>query len=716
MNTKLLTAAVAFLINGGCSNMNFIEPSASLPLSGHATVGENNPLFQTSPLLYQAPEFNLIKDEHFQAALEAGMAAQLQEIATITATKEPASFANTLVPLEQSGELLSRASAVFYNLSSSNSNATIRRIEADMAAKMAKHSDDIYLNTDLFQRIDTLYQQRDQLNLDPESYRLLTVYHRDFVWAGANLSPEQQQQIRSLNEQEAELTNSFRQRLLAQREATAIVVTDVVELAGLPAEQLAIAQQDAKEKGLANSYVIYLTNTTRQPILASLRNRALREKIWRASANRGAAGELATYPLVKALAELRAQKAEILGFESWAHYQLAPQMAQQPQAVMAMLSSMVPDVIKNTQAEAAAIQAAILADGEAFELQPWDWEYYAAKVKSQHYSLNEAEVAAYFEFENVLENGVFYTMHQLYGIQLKPRPDLPVYHPDVKAFEVFDANGQSLAIFYGDYFAREGKRGGAWMSHFVEQAQLLNQKPVIVNVLNIAKAPDGQPTLLSYDNVTTLFHEFGHALHGLFSEVTYPHLAGTNVSRDFVEFPSTYQEDWAAHPEVLAHYARHYQTGAVMPKDLLDKVLAASSFNQGFDTLEYLAAALLDMAWHSLPANHPIADVAQFEIDALSKHGVHLPYVPPRYRSGYFAHVFAGGYSASYYAYMWSEILAADAFAYTQAQGGLNRENGERFRQHILSVGNSIDPMTAYQNFRGKAPTTQALLKRRGLD
>lgn len=714
MKIKILTLAVALGLVGGCSNMKQIEVD-STPAEKAVDVNTSNPLFATSKLQYQAPEFNQINDSHYKDAIEAGIEAQLKEIQAIASNSEPATFENTLVALEKSGKLLTRATSVFYNLAGTNSNETILALRAELAPKMAKHSDDIYLNKSLFERVDSLFQQRESLGLDAESKRLLEIYHRDFVLAGANLTPEQQVEIRKLNAREAELTNTFSQKLLAQKETTAILVDTAAELDGLSNNQLATAQDNAKEKGHDGKFLIYLTNTTRQPILANLNNRKLREKIWNASISRGIQGENATYPLVKELAELRANKAQLLGFDSWAHYQLAPQMAQKPQAVMEMLSSMVPKVVANTQREASEIQALIKAEGKNFELQPWDWAYYANKVRKAKYSLDENEVKAYFEFNNVLNDGVFHTMNKLYGITLKPRKDLPVYHPDVKAYEVFDKDGTSLAIFYADYFAREGKRGGAWMNNFVEQSKLLNNKPVIVNVMNIAKAPEGQPTLVSYDNVTTMFHEFGHALHGIFSSVKYPYIAGTNVSRDFVEFPSTYQEDWASDPAVLANYARHYETGKAMPKELLDKVLASRSFNMGYDTLEYMAAALLDMEWHSIKPGTKINDVAEFEAKALAKHGVNLPYVLPRYRSGYFAHIFAGGYSASYYAYMWCEILAADAFAYTQEQGGLKPENGDTYRQHILSVGNSIDPMETYKAFRGQAPTTDALLKRRGL-
>jgi peptidyl-dipeptidase Dcp len=705
-------------VTAGCSDAPAPTDNVQVPQATAevvADVQQGNPLMVASPLQYHAPQFDLIKDEHYKPALLTGMAEQIKEVEAIANNPETPSFENTLVALERTGALLNRASMVFYNLAGSDSNETIRAIQAELAPKMAAHQDDIYLNKALFKRIDALYQQRDALNLDPQSLRLLEVYHRDFVMAGAQLNDEQQKLIRSLNEREATLTNDFRQQLMAQRDSTAVVVDSVEELAGLSEGQIAILKAAAEEKGLQDKYLIYITNTTRQPILTNMANRALRQRIWEASAERGAAGDTATYPMVKEMVELRAEKAKLLGFDSWADYRLAPAMAKTPGAVRDMFSSMVPKVAANVAREAEAIQDRIRATGEEFELQPWDWAYYANQVRAERYALDEEEVSAYFEFNSVLTKGVFYTMNRQYGVTFKPRPDLPVYHPDVLAYEVFDEDGSSIAFFYGDYFSREGKRGGAWMSAFVKQSGLLNEKPVIVNVMNIDKAPEGQPTLVSYDNTTTMFHEMGHGLHGIFSDVKYPTLSGTSVSRDFVEFPSTYQEDWAAHPEVLANYARHHETGEAMPKELLDKVLASRSFNQGYDTMEYMAAALLDMEWHSIKAGAEVADVAQFEADALVKNGVKLDYVLPRYRSGYFAHSFSGGYSASYYAYMWSEILAADAFAYTRSQGGLDRANGDKFRKHVLSVGNSIDPMETYKAFRGVAPTTNALLERRGL-
>lgn len=704
IGATLMTGALA-----GCSSQDTKAANVT-------AVQTQNPLFQASTLQYQAPDFSVIKDEHFQPALEQGIKEHYQEILAIANNPAAPTFDNTIVAMEKSGALLTRASSVFYNLAGSNSNPALRKIQGEMAPKMAAHSDNINLNPALFARIEAIYNDRNNLGLTPEAVRLVEVYHQRFIMAGAKLTDEQKVKIRALNEEQSTLTNEFSQRLLRLTKEIAIVVDNKEQLAGLTDSEITSAANDAKAAGHEGKYLINITNTTRQPVLASLENRELRQRIWEASANRGLTGENETASLVSRLAQLRAERAALLGYENWASYRLAPQMAKTPEAVYSMFGSMVPAVVANTEKEAADIQAMINKTGGKFELAPWDWEFYAEKVRQEKYALDASSIRPYFEFNRVLEDGVFYTLKELYGVTLKPRPDLPVYHPDVKAYEMFDADGSSMAIFYADYFAREGKRGGAWMSSFVGQSFLEGTKPVVVNVMNIKKAPEGQPTFVSYNEVTTMFHEMGHGTHGMFSKVTYPSLAGTSVSRDFVEFPSTFEEDWAAHPKVLANYAKHYETGKPIPDDLLQKLLKSGSFNQGFDTLEYMAAALVDMEWHSLSPDAPQQDVATFEANALKKHGLNITAVPPRYKSTYFAHAFPGGYSASYYAYMWSEILAADAYAYVQTQGGLNREIGMKYRKTIREVGNSIAPMEAYKNFRGQEPTTEGLLNRRGLN
>ena len=716
--TLLALSISALMLTIGCSDPSSTTTATSAEKVNDASITEssmNNPLLSPSPLQYEAPDFAAIKDEHFLPAIEQGMAENLAEMEAIANNPAPATFENTLVAMEKSGALLTRALRVFSNLAGSDSNPARRDIQRAIAPKLAAHQDNIRLNPALFARIESLYSQRDQLGLDAESVRLIEVYYDNFVRAGAKLNEEQKTLIRAINEEHSTLTTQFSQNLLAETKNIAVLVENVEELAGLSESEIKAAQQAATKEGHEGKYLLSITNTTRQPVLASLENRALRQRVWEASANRAQQGDYNNQPLVARLTALRAEKAAILGYDSWASYSLDAQMAKTPDAVLSMFGSMVPAVVANVAKEAADIQAVIDAEGGDFKVQPWDWEYYGEKVRQAKYDLDEAEVRQYFEFNRVLNDGLFYTMNRLYGVRFEPRPDLPVYHPDVKAYELFDVDGKSKAIFYADYFAREGKRGGAWMSAFVGQSNLLGNKPVVVNVMNIPKAPDGEPTLVSYDNVTTMFHELGHGLHGMLSDVNYPTLAGTAVSRDFVEFPSTFEEDWAAHPEVISHYAKHYQTGEAIPAALLEKVMTSRTFNMGFDTLEYMSAALLDMEWHMRKPGDNVDDVVAFENAALEKHGVKVDAVPPRYRSTFFSHSMGGGYSAGYYAYMWSEILAADAFAFVQQNGGLTLENGMRYRKNILEVGNSRPPMDSYKAFRGKEPTTDALLIRRGL-
>ncbi|MCL5049175.1 MAG: M3 family metallopeptidase [Firmicutes bacterium] len=681
----------------------------------HDQFAASNPFAQPSALQYEAPDFRIIEDSHFMPAFERGMQEHAAEIQAIIQNPEDPTFENTIVAMERSGALLTRVSRVFSNLSGTDSNEERRRLQRELSPKLSAHSDDINLNPALFERVEAIYNQRDELDLDAESDRLLEVYYNRFVRAGATLTDEQRQQIRALNEEHARLTTQFSQNQLAITRDIAVIVDSEEELDGLSDSQIRSARNAAQAAGHEGKYLLSITNTTRQPILTSLNNRELRQRVWEASAFRGTSGEYDNRPIVSRLTQIRAERAQLLGYSNWAEYQLQNTMAETPDNVLEMLTSMVPAVVENTRAEQANIQAMIEQEGGDYEVQPWDWEFYAEKVRQELYDMDESEVREYFEFNRVLHDGVFYTMNRLYGITFERREDLPAYHEDVEVYEVFDHDGTSLAIFYADYFAREGKRGGAWMSSFVGQSHLLEQKPVVVNVMNIPKGPDGEPTLISYDHVTTMFHELGHGIHGMFSNVNYPTLAGTSVSRDFVEFPSTFEEDWAAYPDVLANYAKHYETGEPIPQELLDKVLESRSFNQGFDTLEYIAASFLDMEWHMLSADAGEQDVEEFEAAALAKYGVDLPAVPPRYKSTYFNHSIGGGYSAGYYAYMWSEILAADAFAYVQSKGGLTRENGDIYRRNILEVGNSRPPMDSYIEFRGQEPTTDALLIRRGL-
>ncbi|RUO34438.1 dipeptidyl carboxypeptidase II [Aliidiomarina shirensis] len=717
--TILASLIGASLAITGCSEQapapTVEQESVSESASANAEMAVENPFFQASTLQYQAPDFRVINDDHFLPAFERGMEEHMAEVEAIANNPEAPTFENTIVAMERSGELLTRVSRVFYNLTGTDSNEQRRAIQSELAPKNAAHSDNINLNGALFERIKTIYDQRESLGLNSEQQRLVEVYHQRFVRAGALLTESQKDEIRALNEEHSNLTNQFAQNLLAETRNIAVVVDDVEELDGLSPAQIRSAANAAADRDMEGKYLLSITNTTRQPILTSLNNRELRQRVWEASANRAQSGEYDNTGISARLAQIRAQRAALLGYDSWADYNLEPQMAEKPEAVFEMLGSMLPAVVANTKAEQAAIQEMIEKKGGDFEVKPWDWEYYAEFVRQELYDLDESEVREYFEFNRVLHDGVFYLMNRFYGITFEPRPDLPTYHEDVEVYEVFDADGTSIALFYADYFAREGKRGGAWMSSFVGQSHLLDTKPVVVNVMNIPKGPEGEPTLVSYDHVTTIFHELGHGIHGMFSNVTYPTLAGTSVSRDFVEFPSTFEEDWAAHPEVIANYAKHYETGEPIPEELLERVIRSRSFNQGFDTLEYISASLLDMEWHSLTADDELQDVNEFEAAALAKYGVDLEAVPPRYKTTFFSHSMGGGYSASYYAYMWSEILAADAFAYVQSQGGLTRENGNHYRRNILEVGNSRPTMESYIEFRGQEPTTDALLIRRGL-
>ncbi|USD39018.1 MULTISPECIES: M3 family metallopeptidase [Ferrimonas] len=713
LRQTLVASAILFSL-AACSSMETNQDVTS-QTQAVAQLADSNPLKHKSTLQYQAPDFSVIDDSHFKPAFEAGMASHMAEINAIANNPEAPTFDNTIVAMERSGDLLNRTASVFYNLVGSTGNDARQALQTEMSPKLSEHQDNVYLNSKLFKRVEAVYNQRNELNLNPEQMRLVEISYDGFVLAGAKLSDEQKTQVRALNKRLSELTNTFGQNLLNASQDAAILVDDVNRLDGMAQSDIQAAKLAADKAG-KSGYLLTLTNTTRQSALATLNDRDLREQLWRASAYRATSGKTDNRPVLLEMVKLRAEKAKLFGYDNWAEYQLQTNMAKSPTEVMDLLGSMAPKVVANASKEAADIQAMASKDHPGFEVKPWDWLYYAEKVRQQKFNLDPAEVSQYFEFNRVLEDGVFFTMDRLFGISLKPRPDLPVYHPDVKVYEIFDKDGSSIGLFYADYFAREGKRGGAWMNVFTGQSHMNGTKPTIINVMNINKAPEGQPQLVNWDEVTTMFHEFGHGVHGLFSDVYYPSLAGTNVSRDFVEFPSTFQEDWAANPEVIANYAKHYQTGEAIPAPLLKKVLAAGKFNQGYDTLEYLSAALVDMEWHALDVEHAeVADVEAFEAAALKKHGVDVAAIPPRYKSTYFAHIFAGGYSAGYYAYMWSEILAADAFAYIRDHGGLTREQGQHFRDTILSKGNSQDLMKTYVGFKGEKPSTEALLQRRGI-
>lgn len=677
----------------------------------------DNPFAAPSPLTFHTPAFDKIRLEHYQPAFMAGMQQQLAEMDAIAGQSDTPTFDNTIVELEKSGGMLTRVRNVFSNMTSAEKTKDLQNIETELAPLQAAHSDNILLNRKLFARVEKLHETRESLALNQEQREVLKQHYEIFVRAGAKLDETQQARIRSLNEQLSKLETKFEENLLALSEERSVFIEQVSELDGMSEADIAAAAEGAKARGKDGQYLLEITNTTRVPILSSLNNRETRRRIWEASANRGLGREsgIDNRPLILEIAQLRAERSKLLGFATHAAFKLQNQMAEEPAAARKMLADLIPGVLEKVQKEALDLKAMITETGGKHELEPWDWEYYTEKVRKARFEVDEAAVKPYFELDNVLKNGVFFTMNKLYGIEFRERTDLPIYHPDVRVFDVFDKDGTHFAIYYVDFFKRDTKRGGAWMSSFVDQSHLLHEKPVIVNVLNIPKPAAGEPALISFDNVTTMFHEMGHALHGMFSDVTYPSVSGTATPRDFVEFPSTFEEDWAIQPAVLSNYAKHYKTGEPIPKELLDKVILATKFNQGFDTLEYLAAALLDLEWHTLTSEDIPADAEKFESAAMKKYGIDYAPVPPRYRTAYFAHIWSGGYSSSYYAYLWSEVLAADAFAYMQAHGGLTRENGQRFRDTILSVGGSREPMDAYKAFRGSEPTVESLLKRRGL-
>ncbi|MCH1932039.1 M3 family metallopeptidase [Shewanella sp. A25] len=710
MRKSVITAAVtAALLLSACSDKPEVtNPAPNASAETVKTVTAANVLMTKSPLQDQAPRFNLIHNTDYAPAFELGIKEHEAEIAAIVANNQAATFENTILAMETSGSLLSRVSRTFFNMAGLISDDVLQKTEADLAPVLSAHRDNIYLDPKLFARVDAVYQQKASLNA--EDQRLVEFYYDQFVRAGAKLSDADKAKMRDLNAELATLSTEFSQNSLKSFKNDVIVVTDKAQLDGLSESEIATLAAAAQTAG-KTGYLITLVNTTRQPILASLNNRELRQKVWGTSAHRAVASN---GPLIVKMAQLRAKKANLLGFDTWAAYAVADQMAKTPTAVYEILDDLAPKALERAKIEAADIQAEINKAGGDFTLQPWDWAYYAEKVRKEKYALDEGSIKPYFEFNTVLKDGLFFAMHKLYGITVKPRTDLPVWHSDVYAFEVFDKDDSSIGLFYLDPYAREGKGGGAWMDEFVTQNDLLGNKPVVYNALNIPKPAEG-PTLMTFDEVTTMFHEFGHGVHGLFSKVKYPSVAGTSTARDFVEFPSQVNEDWDIDPVVIANYAKHYQTGEPIPKALLDKILASNKFGQGFDTVEYLSAALLDMEWHSISADTQISDVEQFEHQVLAKHGIDFAPIPPRYKSSYFSHAFSGGYSAGYYAYLWTEVFAADAFAYMTEQGGLKLDNGDKFRQTVLSKGNSEDLMQDYIHFTGSKPTTDALLKRRGL-
>ncbi len=678
--------------------------------------GPSNPFYAPSTLPFHAPPFDKIKDEDYQPAIEAGMAQEIVEIEAIAENPAPPTFENTLVAMEKTGQLLKRAYAAFGAASEANTDAALQKVRAEEAPKLAAHHDAIYLNAKLFARVSAVYNERETLKLDPESQRLLKITYDEFVHSGANLSDADKTELKKLNEELSTLSNTFSTKLLAATKDGAYATTEKSALAGLSDAQLAAAEQAAQNRK-QEGYVLPLQNTTQQPDLAQLSERATRKALLEKSWDRAELGDANdTRDTIAHLAQLRARRAQLLGFPNHAAWKLQDQMAKTPAAAMKFLDALVPGATAKAANEGKDIQDLIDAQKGGFTLQPWDWNFYSEQVRKAKYDLNDAEVKPYFELNNVLENGVFYAANQLYGITFKERKDIPVYQADVRVFEVFDASGQPMALFYCDYFKRDNKNGGAWMSNFVDQSKLLGDLPVVYNVANFSKPAPGEPALISFTDVTTMFHEFGHALHGMFADTEYPSLSGTSTPRDFVEFPSQFNEHWALYPTVFEHYAKHYKTGAPMPAELVAKVRKARTFNQGYLLTELLAAAELDMQWHTLPASAPLQQPDEFERQALEKTHLLLSAVPPRYRTSYFSHIWGGGYSAGYYAYLWTEMLDDDAYQWFEEHGGLTRANGDRFRQMILSRGNTEDLAKLYAAWRGKAPSVEPMMKDRGLE
>ncbi len=698
------------LVLTSCKTMNNSETQTQeMPIIDAAL--SSNPLMKKSSLQYQAPEFDKIKDEHFKPALDYGLKVQQVEIQKIAHQNTTPTFENTVLALENSGEVLNRTKLIFSNLTGSNTNSTLQSLDEEFAPKFAAQEDMIYLNDQLYQRFKAV----DTSKLDAESKRLTEFYLQKFEIAGADLTTAQKEEVKKVNSELATLSTQFSNKLLDARKNGGVLINDVKELDGLTSDEIAAASADAKAAGHEGKYLLTLLNTTQQPLLQNLKNRATREKLFKASWNRAEKGNADdTRSILEKQARLRLQKAKLLGKNSFAEWKLQDQMAQNPEKAMNLLAQLAAPAVETAKRESEEIQDLIDRQKGGFTVQPWDWNFYSEQVRKAKYDLDENQIKPYFEVNTVLEKGVFFAAEKFYGITFKKRNDLPVYHPDVVTYEVFDRDGKSLAIYYLDFYTRDNKNGGAWMSNFVEQSHLNGTKPVIVNVFNYQKPAEGKPSLISYDDVSTMFHEFGHTLHGLFANQKYVSISGTNTPRDFVEFPSQINEFFALEPAVLKNYALHYQTKQPMPQSLVDKIKKAATFNQGYSTTELVSAATLDMNWHSVTDENQLKPTLEFEKNVLNKYGFTLEAVPPRYHTPYFAHIWGGGYSAGYYAYMWSDVLNAAAWDYISKNGGMTRQNGDRFRQYILSVGNSVDLNKAFKDFTGKDPDINPLLRNKG--
>ena len=727
MDSKLLNLIVIpalVSLQSGCSEPELSEKPISLAEVNEAVVEfistpeETNPFYEESPLYLNYPRFDRIQDVHYLPAFERGMEEELEEIKAIVNQPDQPNFDNTILALELTGQLLDRVARVFYAISSAHTNDEIRALEQQLAPRLAGHEDNILLNRDLFERVGIIYEQRDDLGLELESMRLLEKYYTEFVRGGAALSMPEQQHMKELNAEIASLETLYSQNILSEVNDLAVIVDTEEELTGLDQALITAAREEAAARDLDGKYVLPLLNTSSQPALASLQNRALRERIHSISLSRGSrGGDFDNTEVLSDVLRLRAERAQLLGYDNHAHFILEDRTAQTVAAVNNRLAELTTPALANVNREAVDLQQMIYDDGQDFELASWDWDFYTEKLRLARYDFDAKELRPYFELNNVLHKGVFFAAEQLYGITFKEQTSLPVYQEDVRVFEVYDTTGTTLAIFIADFYARPTKRGGAWMNSYVSQSNLLNTRPIVANHLNITKPLEGEVTLLTFDEVTTMFHEFGHALHGMFSAVEYPYFSGTSVPRDFVEYPSQVNEMWAIWPEVLANYAIHHETGQSMPQELLDKVLSTQTFNQGFATTEYLAASILDQALHQLTSDEiPVGDeIMEFERSTFEDAGIVLDSVPPRYRSTYFNHIMSG-YHAGYYSYIWSEVLDADSVEWFKENGGLKRENGDHFRQTLLSRGGADDAMTLFRKFRGRDPDITPLLERRGLN
>lgn len=675
-----------------------------------------NPFLIKSELPFEAPNFEKIQNGDFKPAIEAGIKKKEKEIEEIANNEEAATFENTLVALERSGEDLGRVLRVFNLLTGAHTNDTLKKVREEMSSRLAALNDAVYLNDNLFQRVKAIHDQKDDLNLDSESKRLVDYYYEKFELAGANLSDDKKEELKKLNGELADLMTRFSNQLLEAGKESALFVDSESDLAGLSESEINAASSKAKADGKDGEYELSLQNTTQQPALANLENRDTRKALFEKSIHRADhGGENDTREILKRIAHIRAEQAALLGYDNYAQWNLESTMAKNPEAVEKFLGKIVPAATAKAKEEAVVIQKMIKDSGEDFKLEPWDWNFYAEKVRKAHYDLDEREIRPYFEINNVLEKGVFYAAEKLYGLTFKEREDIPIYQDDVRVFEVFDQDGSTIGLFYSDFYKRDNKRGGAWMSNIVGQSHLMNTKPVIYNVCNFNKPADGEPALISFDNVITMFHEFGHALHGFFADQQYPSLSGTSVARDFVEFPSQFNEHWALHPEILKNYAKHYETGEVIPEELVAKIEKSSTFNEGYAMTELLASAQLDMQYHIIGADDEIGDVDTFEKEALKRTKLYLDQVPPRYRSSYFSHIWGSGYAAGYYAYIWTKMLDADAYSWFEENGGMTRENGDRFRAMILSKGDTEDYGEMFKAFRGSDPNINPLLKAKGL-